>query len=169
MKHTFNLTGEHTVTKGPRDKSWLASVTVDLSTLTTEMVERLAIHGLQQKVADAASGATTADEANASMSKARDAILAGEWTQRTGGGGVDEETAVARSIVKASLKANWGAKSEKWAEFTGLSDTEQAERLDTVRADNAELFQPAIDAKLADRARERADKAALSKKVTINI
>ncbi len=168
-KHTITLEGADTITKGPRDKSWLASVAVPLGDLSSDIVERLAMHGLRQKVADAASGATTLDEANASMQKAVDAILAGEWSSRVAGGGVDEETAVGRMVVRGALKARWGAKSPEWATFTGLGDDEQAAKLDKVRADNAALFTDAIAAKMAERARDRADKAKLAKGLTIDL
>lgn len=168
-KHTFTLDGEATFTKGPRDKSWLASVACDLAGLSTEIVQRLAMHGLQQKIADAASGATTRDEAEAAMGKAVAAVLAGDWTSRVAGAGVDEETAVRRMVAKAAVKAAWGAKSPKWAEFTGLSDDEQAAKLDTVYADNEAAMADAVAAKMAERRAERERKAKLAKAVTINI
>ena len=163
------LNGTYTVTKGPRDKAWLASCTVDLAPLTSNIIERLALHGLHQKVADAASGATTEDEANAAMAKAADTILRGDWTSRVAGEGVDEETTVARAIIRTALKTSWGAKSPKWVAFTGLADGEQGEKLDTVRADNPGLFDDAIAAKLAERKRERETKAKLAKAIAINI
>ncbi len=87
------------------------------------------------------------------------------WT----GEGVDEETSVARSIVRTALKTSWGAKSPKWAEFTGLEDAVQAEKLDKVRADNPGLFDQAIADKLAERKRDRETKAKLGKAIAINI
>jgi hypothetical protein len=168
-KHTFTLEGEATFTKGPRDKSWTAAVVADLGGLSTEIVQRLVMHGLQQKVADAASGATSQAEAAASMDKAITAILAGEWTSRVAGAGVDEETTVRRMIAKAAVKASWGAKSEKWAAFTGLSDDEQAAKLDTVYADNEAAFAEPVAAKLAERKADRERKAKLASGLSINI
>lgn len=163
------LNGTHTVTKGPRNKTWLASCTVDLAGLSPDMIERLALHGLHQKVADAASGALTLNEANAAMAKVADAILRGDWTSRVAGEGVDEETTVARTIVRTALKTSWGGKSPKWVTFTGLADDEQATKLDAIRADNPGLFDDAIAAKLAERKRERETKAKLAKAIAINI
>lgn len=162
MTIKIDLPESHTVTKGPRDKSWLASVSVDVTKLSPEIVARLAVHGLHQKIADAASGAETEAEAVASMQKAVDAVLAGEWTQRTGGGGVDEVTLVRRQIVRAAVKAKFGAKSPEWTEFTGRADTDQAAKLDEIFAANEAAFGPAVDAKLAERKREREAKAKLA-------
>lgn len=168
-KHTINLEGAFNVSKGPRDGSWRAAVSIDLGALSPDIVARLIEHGLKQKVADAASGATTEAEAVAAMQQAADAILAGDWTSRRAGEGVDEETSVGRMVARNALKTSWGAKSEKWAAFTGLSDDEQATKLDTVRADNAALFAPAIAGEIAARKAKRDSKAALGKSVTINL
>lgn len=149
-------------------------VPVAVGKLSADIIARLAMHGLQQKVADAASGAAKLEGDVAAntltlMQGAVDGLMAGTWTQRTAGGGVSEETRVGRSIARASLKANWGAKSAKWKEFDGLSDDDQNTKLDTVLADNAKLFADAIAAKLAERKRDREQKAALGKTVAINI
>jgi 5,10-methenyltetrahydromethanopterin hydrogenase len=158
-----------TVTKGPRNKSWSASVGVDLSKLSPEMVARLAVHGAHQKIADAASGATTADEATASMQKAADAIIAGTWTSRTAGAGVDEETRVARIVVRNAVKAKFGSKSPEWAKFTGMSDDEQVAKLDSIREANADAFMPAITAEMERRAKAAADRSGLAKSVSIEL
>jgi hypothetical protein len=169
-KHTINLDGSHTVTKGPRDKAWVASVTADLGALSTEMVVALAVHGLQQKIADAASGAQTADEANASMQKALDAILAGEWTRRGGASdGVDEFTATARRLVRAAIKAKVGGKSPEWAAFTGLSDDEQNAKLDANFAANRAALEPAVNAEIERKRAERAAKAETVKSVSFEL
>lgn len=168
-KHTFMLEGEHTVTKGPRDKSWSASATCDLTKLTTDIVQRLAIHGLQQKIADAAAGATNADEATAAMNKAIDAVIAGDWTSRTSGDGVDERTRVARSVVFAALKAKFGAKSPEWAEFTGRSDEDQRKRLDEIFAENEAVFAPSVDEEIERRRAKAAAKANLAKAVDVKL
>ena len=165
---TIELTGGYTIGKGPRDKSWSSEVTVDLDKLGEDMVRNLALHGLKQKIADAASGATTEAEATGAMSKAMDAIMAGEWSSRgSGGEGVDEFTAVARSMVRAHLKATWGKDSAKWKAFDGTND--QAEKLDKVFADNEAIFRPLVETKVAERKAERERKAALKGKVEINI
>lgn len=160
-KHTIELDGEFAVTKGPRDKAWLAECTIALGDVPATIVRDLLLHGLKQKIADAASGAQNADEAFAAMQKACDAILAGEWSARGTGAGVDERTKVARQIVRNVLKAKWGAKSKEWAAFTGLSDADANARLDAVYAKNEAKFAPAVDERLAQLAAERKAKAAL--------
>lgn len=161
-KHTIELQGTFNVTKGPRDKAWQAVESVDLAAIPASIVMDLALHGLKQKIADAASGATTEVEASAAMAKAAKAILAGEWSSRGEGSGVDERTRVQRMIARIALKAKVGAKSAEWATFTGLSDAEQAAKLDAIYAKNSAKLLPAVDSKLALLAQERADKAALA-------
>lgn len=166
MAIKIELPESHTVTKGPRGGAWQASVAVTLADLSPDIIARLAVHGLHQKVADAASGATTVDEANASMQKAVDALVAGEWTSRSAGGaGVDERTRVARSVVHAAVKAKFGSKSPEWATFTGLADDEQAAKLDAWFAANEATFTPAVEAEMERRAAKRAEKAGLVKAV----
>ena len=169
MTIKIELPATHTVTKGPRDKAWLAEVTVDVAALSPDIVARLAVHGLHQKIADAASAAQTRDEALASMQKAADAILAGDWTQRTGGGGVDERTLVMRQIVKAAMKESVGAKSEAWATFTGQSDEYQNAKFAENYEANKDALDVAIEAKIAERKAERDRKAGLAKTVTISL
>jgi len=152
-------------------------VSLDLSKLSPDIVARLVIHGATQKVADAASGAAklvsdevTIEQATESlMTKARDALVAGEWSQRSGGGGVDEETRIARIVVRNAIKAKFGSKSPEWAKFTGLSDAEQIAKLDEIRAANADAFQPAIEAELERRRKAAAEKAKLAKGLDIAI
>lgn len=159
----------HTVTKGPRDKSWLASVTVDETKLSKDIRERLMLHGLHQKIADAASGATNEAEAIAAMQKAADAILAGEWSSRGSGEGVDEFTRIARQIVRSAMKEALGAKSPEWATFTGYDDATQSEKLDANFAANESVFRPAVEARIEQLRKERDAKAKLAKAVSFNV
>jgi len=164
-KHTITLDGTHTVSKGSRSEGWSESVTINLAAIPTDLIVRLAVHGLQQKIADAASGAKTPDEARASMQKAADAILAGDWSSRGAAVGVDAETQIARSVVRAAIKQKLGAKSPQWAAFTGLSDDEQNEKLDANYERNRAVFEPIVQQRLA----ERAEKAKLAKVATFEI
>ena len=160
--HTISLAGDFTVNKGPRDKSWVATVTVDRSALSAEIVAQLIDHGLKQLIADAASQATTLDEATAMMGKKVDALLAGDWSARRGdGSGASEETLVARSIIRGKLKLSMGSKSPAWAAFTGLEPSAQLAKLDALVTKNADKLAPAIAAELKRRADERKAKAAL--------
>lgn len=163
------LTGVHTVTKGPRDKSWLASSSVDMSAIAQDIVVRLAVHGLQQKIADAASGAETEAEAQGAMDKAIAAILAGDWSSRQAGGGVDEFTTIARQVVRGAIKDKLGAKSPEWTAFIGRSDSAQNEALDANYAKNESVFRPIVEAKVEERKADRDRKAKAAKSVTFNI
>lgn len=170
--HTIkiDLPETHTATKGPRDKSWEAvSVTVDVTKLAPEIIARLAVHGLQQKLADAASQSKTADEAIGAMQKAADALLAGEWASRVAGSGVDDFTRIARLIVRRAIKAKLGAKSPEWAAFTGLPDAEQAEKLDANFAKNEAVFRPEVEAEIERRKAEAKARSGLATKVAFDI
>jgi hypothetical protein len=150
------------------------SVELDTKVLSAEIIARLAVHGATQKVADAASGAAkmegdVADNTVALMGNAVAALVAGEWSQRTGGAGVDEETRVARSVVRSAVKAKFGSKSPEWAKFTGLTDDEQNAKLDEIRAANADAFQPAIEAEMVRRAEARKAKVGLAGSVEITL
>lgn len=161
-KVSIELAGDFAVSKGSRADGWNVTAKLDLAKLPTELALPLLLHGLKQKIADAASGAKTEAEAQASMDKAITALLAGEWSSRGASEGVDEATKVARQITREVLKAKVGAKSEAWATFTGLGDAEQNAKLDELFAKNSAKLQPAVDAKLAElkAARERKAKIA---------
>lgn len=138
-------------------------LSVDISRLSPDIIARAAIHGLTQKIADAAANATklaedsdsTAEEiAVELMMKVRDALYAGEWSSRGAASGVDEETRVARSVVRAAVKDKFGAKSAEWTRFTGLSDDEQNAKLDANYRANVAVFGPIVAQRIAER-RER--------------
>lgn len=136
------------------------SVTVDVTKLSADIIAKLVVHGLTQKVADAASGAKKIAEESGGdvgdvtenlMAKAVDALVAGDWSTRTAGEGVSIETRVARQITRTMAKAKMGSKSPAWATFTGLSDEEQNAKLDAWFAANEAKLQPEVDAELARR------------------
>jgi hypothetical protein len=137
--------------------------------LSPEIVAALAIHGLHQKIADAASGATTADEADAAMNKAADALLAGTWSSRGTGEGVDDFTRIARLIVRRAIKVKLGSKSPEWAAFTGLDDATQAEKLDANFAKNEAVFRPEVEAEIERRKAEAKARTGLAAKVAFDI
>lgn len=168
-KHTIELAGDFAVSKGSRADGWKETATIALAGLSTEMVQELVMHGLRQKIADAASGAKTPDEAKASMGKAIDALLAGEWSSRTAGDGASEETLVARSVMRGLVKAKYGAKSEEWATFTGLEPAEQNTKLDAMATKNADAIAAKVAEEIARRKAARADKAKLAGKVDIEL
>lgn len=137
--------------------------TMPTTGLTSEIVARLVVHGITQKVGDAAAGKSGA-EARAAMDGVAEALIAGDWGKSRGGDGVSEFVRVARQIVRNAMKAKYGAKSPEWAAFTGLSDEEQDAELDAKFAKNEAALRPAVDAEIARRAEERKRKDALAKK-----
>lgn len=135
------------------------SVEVETGKLSPEIIAELVQHGLTQKVADAASAAkSVAEEAGEEveavteslMTKARDGLYAGEWSRRSGGG-VDEETRIARMVTRRLVKIKFGSKSEEWATFTGLETAEQNAKLDEWFAANEKALAPERDAEIARR------------------
>lgn len=164
MQFTVNLE-TFTVSKGPRDNSWSATCDITAADIADGMAQRIFDYGLKQVIADAASQATNAADATAMMAKKLDAIRNGTWSSRGGGSAVDERTEIARMIVRAELKANYGAKSPEWADFTGLSDEAQNEKLDYNFAENEDVFGPIVDAEIARRVEKAKDRQALRGKV----
>lgn len=150
---------------------------VDIAKINADLIARCALHGLTQKIADAASGAAkdsksddeTRTNTDALMTKARDAMYAGEWGKTRGASGVDEFTTVARQIMRQSAKAKFGAKSAQWATFTGLADDEQNAKLDAWFDANRAALTPSVEAKIKQRADERKAKAKLGAAITIEL
>jgi len=141
------------------------SVSIDLGKLSPEIIQRLVIHGVTQKVVDAAAGAkklaqenlganATDEEIDAKaadfgkqlMQKVVDNLLAGNWGVSRGENiAVDPLTAEIRSLLRPSIKAKLGA--EKWK---ALESDERNDLAD-------EIF-----AKLSQEKREEIEKAAKS-------
>lgn len=146
---------------------------IDIARLSPEIVDQLTRHGLTQKIGDAAAnakavaaetGVPIADAAKAMMEKVKDALLSGDWgAVRAGGAGVSEEVAIQRAVMREVMKASFGAKSPKWAEFTGKTDGEQATVLDTLFAKNAEALAPKVAAETKRRETVRKAKAEAAK------
>jgi hypothetical protein len=155
MSITINLPASQTVYKGPRDKSWAASVTIDVTKLSADIVAHLAMHGLKQKLADAASQYKTLDEAQAAMDKAADALLAGQWTHRTSGGaGLTERDKVARIIVGEWFRSIFAKNNPKHAKVKAYKEADAAGRaaiLDEIFADNEDIFADEVEAEMAAR------------------
>lgn len=168
MKKTIELPESHVVTKGPRDKSWQAECKADIAKLPDNILADLAIHGLHQKIADAASQAKTLDEANALMSKALDALYEGEWTRRGEGlGSAKPETVALIRLVRAALSK---ADRKAFNELSGSDMIAKAEEFadkftDEMIADEMVVMEAEAEARRA--ANER--KAKLAKAVKINL
>lgn len=123
METKINLPATHEVSS--RGKT----VTVDLAKLSPDMIAKLALHGLTQKVADAAAGAkkaagedaddaTIADTGWNLMDAVAKRLEAGDWGAERGGGATADpldkwRLAVMRDIMKtpkgAALKAKHDA------------------------------------------------------------
>lgn len=154
-----------------------ASVEIETAKLAGLGAELFA-YGVGQKVRDSASAASTqAKETNEDvqviaqgmMNSAVAALLAGEWSHRGDGTGADPRTLIARSIVRRAIKEKFGSKSPDWAKFTGLSDKDQASKLDEVYSGNAELFDPLVDAEIKRRADANKAKAKAAGALEINL
>lgn len=154
------------------------SVSVDISKLSPEIIAELAMHGLTQKVADAASQAKSVAEESGEtieavtesmMQKAIDGLYAGEWSRRTGGGGVDEFTRVARQLMRKAIKAKVGAKSPEWKAFDGLDAAEQNAKLDANIEANMAALKPEVDAEIKRRADARKAKEKAASAIDISL
>lgn len=151
---TITINGLLTVTKGPRDKSWTASVAVDWTQVPEKLWPELLAHGMKQKIADAASGAKDATEAYAAMFKALDAVYAGDWSSRGAGEGLSDVRSVA---VYRLYVATMDSDTRK--RFNKAFDSQAAKvrkALENVAAFTAEV----IDAEVAKIEAERAAKVA---------
>lgn len=166
-KFTFDLEGLFAVTKGPRGGAWEASYAIDLAAIPADIVPLLVRHGLKQKLADAASGATTEAEAFAAMAKAGDAILAGDWAVRTpGAGAVSDEQAALVNLIGAALSA------DKRKEYNGKPLVEKlaiAEKnVGKFTAEQVAAEVAKIVRKRDERALEKAANAQLAAAITID-
>lgn len=155
-----------------------ASVEVDTAKLVASVGPEIFIYGGNQKLRDSASAATTvATETNAEVQVVAQGMLdtclaalyEGAWSHRGEGAGVDPRVAIARSIVRRAIKEKVGSKSPDWAKFTGLSDKDQATKLDETYAANEALFSPLVDAEVARRADANKAKAKAAKALTIEL
>lgn len=151
---TFGLIGEVALDAA------VTKMQIDGKDLPVGSVEYLLNFALQS-LQDAYAGAKTQQEAVAMFAKKRDALIAGTIGVRVGGGSVDDETRIARNIVKGALKTKMGKDSADWKAFTGLSDADMNAKLDAVFAKNKDKLQPKVDAEVAALKAERERKAGL--------
>lgn len=143
------------------------SVTVRLADLSPDIVAQLALHGLRQKVADAAASAAKASEgtglapdewAKVAMQKVVDALVAGEWAQRTASDGASAEVRMRRTVLGEMLRKTDKGKAE-WK----AHEDDRGEWLDAVFAKQPEKVQAAIMAAVEKRMAEAAEKAKQAK------
>lgn len=78
MEIQINLPATHAVNRSEHE------IEIDLNRINAETLAQLVLHGLTQKIGDAAAG-KKGDEALAAMQKVMDQLYAGEWTMRRAG------------------------------------------------------------------------------------
>jgi hypothetical protein len=176
MQFEINLADSFTAT------SRGASVTVDVAKLAPHIVAALALHGLGQKVGDAAATAMAdagfggrkfaelteaeqamvQDHARSAMETVVEGLMKGEWSARNAAEKVDELTLRIRKLFGEILRAN---APDVWkAEFKSLDVSERGAKLDKLFAAQAEDFRADMTANAnAELEMERANKAKLGK------
>lgn len=165
----FNITLPETFDVASRGKS----VTVELAKLSPEIVANLALHGLRQKVADAAASAAKAAEGTeldaASMGKIMmqkvvDALCAGEWAQRASSDGASAETRMCRTVLGEMLR-----KTEAGKQAWKAHEADREAFLDELFAKQSEAKQAAIMELVGERIAEAQRKAAQAKELASGI
>lgn len=156
---------------------------VDVTKLNADTVAKLVMHGIGQKVGDAASQATAlavkdkfgdkakpidhkpfiqstdgknaiATHTKALMDKAAEGLEANQWSMRgSGTSAVSEETLVQRLVTRPVYKRALDDKA--WEDFLAMDKGEQNAKLDEVWAKNESALRPAYDVEMENRARKR--------------
>lgn len=130
------------------------TLAVDWAKLPANAQEKIIAYGVQRIFNDMVGGSErfpTIEDKVAHVTAQIARFMAGD-IGRQAGVGVSNETAIGRSLIKAGLKAKYGAKSPEWATFTGLEDSEQDAKLDALLDKNRAKLQPQIDAEVKRRA-----------------
>ena len=121
-------------------------VEADLSAMASGMIDQLALHGLSQKVGDAAAGFSKAGDysgAFGAMQQVVDNLIAGQWSTRGQGGGISD-------LVQAIAELR-GVELDQAQAAIDAMDEEQLKRVTS---------HPQIKAKVADIKAARLAKAA---------
>jgi hypothetical protein len=128
--------------------------TFDIAGLPGDIIEELVIHGLTQKIGDAAAG-KSGDDATAAMQKVHDALREGNWGVKRSGGGGDGLTDIQRAIIAIADESipakDWKRKIDGWADMTTL------ERRAAKWAILADMDTSALEAEAKRRATESVD------------
>lgn len=129
------------------------SVTVNVENLTPDIIAKLALHGLTQKIADAAAsakklaedtGGNADDIARERMDAARVALESGNWGTRVAGAPVTDEVKVRRKVIAEAIRdANRGDI------LKDLSPADRATKLDSIFEGQSAKEQKAIMARVA--------------------
>ena len=163
-------------------------VSVDVAKLTPEIIAKLALHGLTQKVGDSAASAMAdagfkgmkfadLDEtqqasvqalAKAAMAATVEALVKGEWTERReGAASVDPVVARVRSLFGAWLRAN--AKGVWAGNFKSLEADKRGPALDAFLADQDPAFGASFTEAAKDELAAEAKAKAKTAKLTIGL
>ncbi|NNW55460.1 MULTISPECIES: hypothetical protein [unclassified Roseobacter] len=152
-----------------------SSVTVKVSALTEELIARLVLHGLRQKVADAAASAKKLSEADDEtrdkmtiagdlMSKVATTLERGEWgVERGAGGSADPLDRFRLAIVRDQMKRP-GNEDVKKA-YDAIASDDQAKRrafLMDIAGKNAEAIDPAAQSLYEQDQKRKAEAAKIS-------
>jgi hypothetical protein len=162
-------------------------VTVDVTKLSPEIIARLALHGLSQKIGDSAAGALDAagfkglkfkdlnddqkakvtEHAKASMVDTVEALVKGEWTERTAAESVDPIVARIRVLFGAMLRED--AKDVYAKSIKPLEGAERGKALDELFAGQDDDFRTAMTAEAKKQLADEAKAKERTKKLTIKI
>lgn len=144
---------------------------VDWEKLPQAAREKIIAYGVQRIFNDMVGGSErfpTVEDKVAHVTDAIERFYKGE-IGRGGGVGVSPEVAIARQLLRAALKESLGAKSEKWAKFTGLEDAAQAAKLDELYERNKAKFAPEVEKELKRREALKAKRAEQAEGLDIDL
>lgn len=136
-------------------------VNVALDKLSAEIIAKLALHGLTQKVSDSAASALAdagfeglrykdlteenkakvGEHAKTAMLATVESLIKGEWSERRAAESVDPTTARVRVLFGALLRED---AKDVWATVKGLEAAERGKRLDELFATQDDDFRKAM-------------------------
>lgn len=147
------------------------SVSCNWADLPANAQEKIIRYGFQRIFNDMVGGAErfpTVEDKVAHVKEQLERFKKGDIGRATSAA-VPTETVIARQLVRAALKKQLGAKSEKWTAFIGLDDDKQGEKLDAIFEKNREAFEPEVKAELKRRADAQKAKAKLGDKLEFDL
>lgn len=142
--------------------------TFDLTKVNNDVARELFLHGIVQKVGDAAAG-KSGIEADSAMAKVADALYAGEWSSR--GAGEPDWVQHARAILREKVKAKAG---KEWTTFKAIKEQDRRnEYLDKIFNRQSDDVKAAIEKAANKRLKEleaaKAKAKAMAGEVEINL
>lgn len=149
------------------------SVNLAVDKLSADIIARAVLHGLTQKVADAAAGAKrlaeesenmTVEEATVSlMQGVVDTLEGGSWGRERGAAsGLSERDRMARSIVGDWFRTTYAKGTPERDKYNDADSVGRYAIIDKIWADNADAFGPAVDEALEAEKRKRAGLAKIA-------